>query len=83
MAKKEKIPTNAPIPTESDEKAYIVRLTAKEMQCLANACAGFYNVANRDKYHISPEQTVAISSAMHKFKEAEKRGVDIQVVGAH
>lgn len=52
------------------------------MQCIANACAAFMNVMNREKRSISVEQTAGLISAMHKFKEADMNGVDIHVVGS-
>lgn len=80
MAKKDKQPTDAPLPTGSDEKVYLVRLTEREMQCLAHACAGFYRVANREKLNISPEQSAGIVNALGKMKEANMDGPDIEVV---
>lgn len=82
MAKKEKTPSNHPVPNAPKDKVYLVRLTEREMQCIANACAGFINVMNRERVSISPLQTMGMTSALRKMKEADLAGVDIQVVGS-
>lgn len=80
MARKEKEPTVHQKPTESNEKAFIVRLTLREMQCIANACSGFLNVMTKERRSVSVEQTAALISSMEKFSKAQKDGVDIQIV---
>lgn len=69
-----------PEPTETTQKAFIVRLTLREMQCIANAVAGFYNMAHGQELHISPAQTISINSALRKMKDAKAAGADIEVV---
>lgn len=57
-------------------KKYKVFLTEKEMQMVANGIAAFYNVANREKININPEQTALIANVMEKFKKAVDSGPD-------
>lgn len=51
-------------------KAYEVHLTNSEMQHIANGLAAFMNVMHQRQVTIKPEQTMALLSAMDKFKAA-------------
>lgn len=51
-------------------KSYSVQLTSRDMQCVANGIAAFFNVMAREKRSISPEQVMTLLNVMHLFKEA-------------
>lgn len=64
------------------EKRYNVKMTEKEMQLITYAIAGFYNVANREKLEISPEQTVSIQKTLMRWKDiiAKQSPSEIEIV---
>ena len=51
-------------------KNYTVHLSSKEMQHLANAVAGFFNVMKRENVQISPPQIACLMNVMTKLKAA-------------
>lgn len=70
-----------PLPTGSDETLYTVELSEREMQCIANACSGFYRVVAMEGRVISPEQSLAITNALGKMKAASLGGDGRSLVG--
>lgn len=74
MSRVEKPIKHLPCPAGTDDE-YTVRLTNKEMQCVINAVAGFYNVANRERWKVSAEQTLHIGRALEKMNKASRAGI--------
>lgn len=60
----------------NETKEYAVKLTEKEMQCIANALSGFFNRLAAEKKKPSEEYAMNLMSALNKFKAA----TDIVVV---
>lgn len=44
-------------------------MTEKEMQYIADAVAGFYNVAAREKLNISADRTSLLLTTLQKWKQ--------------
>lgn len=77
MSEQEQPPSVAkigPKPTGSPLQEYDLRLTEREMQCVANGLTAFFNVATREKTTINPQQTVELLNVMEKFKAALSKG---------
>jgi len=54
----------------TEVKEYTIKLTEKEMQCIANALAGFFNRLASEKKKPGEEYAMNLMSALTKFKIA-------------
>ncbi len=68
-----------PMPDGSHTKLYRVELSEREMQCIANGLAAFFNVVRLQKMMVNPMQTEALLTSLGKFKAALALG-EIRVV---
>lgn len=68
-----------PMPDGSHTKLYRLELSEREMQCMANGLAAFFNVVRLQKMMVNPLQTEALLTSLGKFKAALAAG-EIRVV---